>query len=80
MNKRQPPDGSPVLLELHADDLEILMADGIELLPCGLENCIWVSCRTSRLMAKSYTIYLDALNIVRRTVPLRNAYFFLSPL
>lgn len=59
MKKRQP-----VLIELQADDLEILLGDDMEHLPEILEKCFCGGCRNSRPMQDEYSIYLDALNDV----------------
>lgn len=59
MKKRQP-----VLIELQADDLEILMGEDTELLQQALSTCFCASCDSVQLMAKGYQAYLDALNDV----------------
>ena len=59
MKKRQP-----VLIELLAEDLEILMSNDLEHLPAVLEHCFCTTCQASRAMAENYSIYLDALNDV----------------
>ena len=59
MKKRQP-----VLIELLFEDLEILMGDDLKHLPRILKHCFCTTCRTSRSMTQSYSIYLDALNDV----------------
>lgn len=59
MKKRQP-----VLIELQADDVEILMGDEFENLPQILANCFCGKCNTARPMADGYAVYLDALNDV----------------